>query len=198
LKNSEKKCPWCLGKVGYEEYHDNEWGVPLFDDHLLFEALILESFQSGLSWWTILQKRENFRKAFDNFDPYLVEKYDAHKVEELLQNEGIIRHRGKIEASISNAKYFIEIQKEFNSFSSFIWNFVNANPLQPNFLAMQDVPNQTTESILIAKNLKKRGFKFLGPTTVYSFMQGVGMTNDHLTSCFRYEEVRILAESSFL
>ncbi len=156
MKNSEKKCPWCLGKVGYEEYHDNEWGVPLFDDHLLFEALILESFQSGLSWWTILQKRENFRKAFDNFDPYLVEKYDAHKVEELLQNEGIIRHRGKIEASISNAKYFIEIQKEFNSFSSFIWNFVNANPLQPNFLAMQDVPNQTTESILIAKNLKKK------------------------------------------
>lgn len=188
----KQKCPWCLGKVSYEEYHDKEWGAPIVGDQLLFEALILESFQSGLSWWTILQKRENFREAFDYFNPNLIEKYSSEKIECLLQNKGIIRHRGKIEASITNAKCFIQIQKEFGSFSSFIWNFVNFKPLQPNFSAMQDVPNQTEESILIAKILKKRGFKFLGPTTVYSFMQGIGMTNDHLTDCFRFEEIKNL------
>ena len=184
-----KRCPWCSGSDLYIKYHDEEWGVPVFDDHTLFEFLVLESAQAGLSWLTVLKRRENYRKAYDNFNPDKVASYDDKKVEELVSNPGIIRHKGKIEASINNAKYFIEIQREYDSFSDYLWEFVDYKPIVNQFTDLTEVPGKTSLSKKISKDLKKRGFKFVGPTIVYAYLQAVGIVNDHLTSCFRYDEI---------
>jgi DNA-3-methyladenine glycosylase I len=172
-----------------KQYHDKEWGVPNHDDESLFEFLILEGVQAGLSWNTILQKRENFRKAFDNFDYKKIALYKEEKIEELMNNSGIIRNRLKINAAITNAKAFLKIQKEFGSFDKYLWQFVNNTPIVNKFESLSELPSQTTESELMSKDLKKRGFKFIGPTICYAFMQAVGMVNDHLISCFRYDEI---------
>lgn len=185
----KEKCWWCLGKEAYEKYHDEEWGVPKFDDTRIFEALTLESFQSGLSWWTILQKRENFRKAFDYFNLQKVASYNSVKVEELLQDKGIVRHKGKIEACINNAKKIVEMQQSGDSISDFLWKYVKHKPLQPNFTTQEEVPSQTELSQQITRDLKKEGFKFIGATGVYSLMQAIGMTNDHLVDCFRHQQL---------
>lgn len=181
---NKKRCFWVTKDQIYIDYHDNEWGKPVYDDQTLFEFIILESFQAGLSWLTILKRREHFRNAFDQFEVQKVANYTADKVEELIQNEGIIRHRGKIEAAISNAKLFIEIQKKFGSFAQFIWNYVDHQPIINHWTTREEVPATTPLSDLIAKDLKKRGFKFFGSTTIYAFMQGIGMVNDHTTDCF--------------
>ncbi|HEC38928.1 MAG TPA: DNA-3-methyladenine glycosylase I [bacterium] len=177
-------------------YHDTEWGTPVLDDHLLFEFLTLEGAQAGLSWNTILQKRENFRRSFDNFDYDKIAKYDARKVESLLTDEGIIRNRLKIQSVISNAKALLKVQDDFGSFSKFIWKFMNDKPLINKFKALEELPSKTKLSELISKDLKKRGFKFVGPTICYAFMQAVGMVNDHTTDCFRYEEIIKLIRKS--
>ncbi|NEV94606.1 DNA-3-methyladenine glycosylase I [Psychroflexus sp. YR1-1] len=182
------RCDWCKNNDLYQKYHDNEWGEPVYDDEKLFEMLLLESFQAGLNWLTILKKREGFRTAFDKFDYRRISKYSEDKISELLQNEDIIRHRGKIEAAISNAKAFLNIQKEFGSFSNYIWAYVNGVPVFNAFASPEEVPAQTEVSQSISKDLKKRGFKFLGPTTVYAFMQATGMVNDHLTYCFKHKK----------
>jgi len=186
---SKSRCGWCVGDTLYEAYHDEEWGVPVFDDKKLFEFLILETFQAGLSWITILRKRENFRKAFDNFDYKKIATYKASKEEELLQNAGIIRNKLKIKATISNAQAFMEIQKEFGSFSKYIWSFVDGKPIKNSFESFKDSPSNTELSDTISKDLKKRGFKFVGSTVIYAQMQATGMVNDHEVSCFRYHEV---------
>ena len=178
------RCAWVNKDQDYIDYHDNEWGKPVKDDKILFEFLILESFQAGLSWFTILKKRENFRKAFADFNVEKVAKFDETKIDELVQNEGIIRHRGKISAAINNAKLFIEIQKEFGSFSDFIWKYVDGKPIINNWDSIKEVPATTEISDQIAKDLKKRGFKFFGSTTIYAHMQATGMVNDHTTDCF--------------
>lgn len=183
------KCGWCVGDPLYESYHDKEWGVPLHDEQLLFEFLILETFQAGLSWITILKKRENFRMAFDHFDYTKVSQYDDLKKERLLQNEGIIRNKLKVNAAITNAQLFIKIQNEFGSFDQYIWGFVNHKPIINSWSHYKDCPATTQVSNQISKDLKKRGFKFVGPTVIYAFMQAIGMVNDHETSCFRYHEV---------
>ena len=180
----ETRCAWVTKDQIYIDYHDKEWGKPVYDDKTLFEFLILESFQAGLSWLTILKKRENFRNAFDNFDVEKVAKYTENKVEELVKNEGIIRHRGKINAAINNAKLFIEIQEEFGSFSTFMWNYVNHQPIINHPKTIKEVPATTELSDLIAKDLKKRGFKFFGSTIIYAHMQATGMVNDHTMDCF--------------
>jgi DNA-3-methyladenine glycosylase I len=169
------------------EYHDNEWGVPVHDDRLLFEFLILEGAQAGLTWLTILQRRENYRKAFDNFDPKKVARYNPARVKTLLNNEGIIRNRLKIEATIANAKALLAIQKEFGSFDKYIWSFVGGKPLLNARKSMKEVPAMTAEAERMSKDLKKRGFRFVGPTICYAFMQAVGMVNDHTVDCFRYK-----------
>lgn len=184
---NKKRCFWVTKDQIYIDYHDNEWGKPVYDDQTLFEFIILESFQAGLSWLTILKRREQFRMAFDQFEVQKVAQYSTEKVEELIQNEGIIRHRGKIEAAISNAKLFIEIQNEFGSFAQFIWNYVDHQPIINHWTTREEVPATTPLSDLIAKDLKKRGFKFFGSTTIYAFMQGIGMVNDHTTDCFCYK-----------
>lgn len=178
------RCAWVNKDQLYIDYHDNEWGKPVKDDKTLFEFLILESFQAGLSWFTILKKRENFRKAFANFDVEKVAKFDEAKIDELVQNEGIIRHRGKISAAINNAKLFVEIQKEFGSFSDFIWKYVDNKPIINNWNSIKEVPATTEISDQIAKDLKKRGFKFFGSTIIYAHMQATGMVNDHTNDCF--------------
>ncbi|SFN84359.1 DNA-3-methyladenine glycosylase I [Paenimyroides ummariense] len=183
------RCNWVSNDELYIKYHDEEWGKPVYDDKVLFEFLVLESFQAGLSWITILKKRENFRKAFDNFNDKKIAKYDDAKIEELLQNEGIIRHRGKIEATINNARVFQEIQKEFGSFSDYLWKYVNGKQIDNKLKSIKDVVAKTEISDALAKDLKKRGFKFMGSTTVYAFMQAIGMVNDHITSCFCYKKV---------
>lgn len=189
----KKRCGWCVGDSLYESYHDNEWGVPLYDDHSLFEFLILETFQAGLSWITVLRKRENFRKAFDNFDYQKMANYSTEKIQELMQDAGLIRNRQKIQAAVSNAQAFIMVQKEFGSFSKYIWSFVNGKPLQNNLKNYKEAPATTELSIAISKDLKKKGFKFVGPTVVYAHMQATGMVNDHQIDCFRYKEVKKLA-----
>lgn len=178
------RCQWCVGDKLYQQYHDNEWGVPTYDDQTLFEFIILESFQAGLSWITILKKRENFRQAFDNFNYKKIAKYNDEKIAELMQNAGIIRSELKIKSAISNAKAFIEIQKEFGSFSKYIWKFTNGKPLVNHPKTSSDVPAATPLSTEISKDLKERGFKFVGPTIVYAYMQAVGMVNDHVADCF--------------
>lgn len=180
----ETRCAWVTKDQIYIDYHDKEWGKPVYDDKTLFEFLILESFQAGLSWLTILKKRDNFRNAFDNFDVEKVAKYTENKVEELVKNEGIIRHRGKINAAINNAKLFIEIQEEFGSFSTFMWNYVNHQPIINHPKTIKEVPATNELSDLIAKDLKKRGFKFFGSTIIYAHMQATGMVNDHTMDCF--------------
>ena len=186
---TKQRCDWCKGDRLYEDYHDNEWGVPIYDDETLFEFLILETFQAGLSWITVLRKRENFRKAFDDFNYQLIAKYEQPKIDILLQDAGIIRNRLKINATITNAQAFMKIQDEFGSFSNYIWAFVNETPIRNNFKSLQQIPANTPLSDLISKDLKKRGFKFVGTTVVYAFMQAIGMVNDHITSCYRYNQV---------
>lgn len=188
------KCGWCVGDPIYEKYHDEEWGVPLYDDDALFEFLILETFQAGLSWITILRKRENFRVAFDHFDYKKIADYDAAKYEELMQNAGIIRNKLKIKATITNAQAFIKIQEEFGSFSDYIWRFTGGKPIQNHFEDHKKAPANTPLSDTISKDLKKRGFKFVGTTVIYAHMQATGMVNDHELGCFRYEEVKQLAK----
>jgi len=183
------KCGWCVGDKLYEAYHDNEWGVPVFDDHQLFEFLILETFQAGLSWITILRKRENFRLAFDFFDYKKIANYDEDKKDELLQNAGIIRNKLKVNATISNAQAFIKIQEEFGSFSKYLWAFVDNKPIKNKLKNSKDAPANTIISRTLSKDLKKRGFKFVGSTVMYAFMQATGMVNDHEVNCFRYQEV---------
>ncbi len=185
-----KRCKWVTeGNTLYEKYHDLEWGVPVYDDKIMFEFLVLESAQAGLSWLTVLKKRENYRKAFANFDPKKVAKFGKKEIKGLLKNEGIIRNRSKIEATINNAKQFILVQKEFGTFSKYIWSFVGRKPIQSKWRSIRDLPAQTPESETLSKDLKKRGFKFLGPTICYAHMQATGMVNDHTIDCFRYKEV---------
>lgn len=186
-------CTWPGTDPLYLAYHDEEWGVPEYDDRALFEKLMLDGFQAGLSWITILKKRDNFREAFDGFEPDKIVKYKPAKVEKLLQNEGIIRHRGKIEATIGNAVAWTHIMENEDGFSNYLWGFVDGKPLQNKFRAMSDVPASTDLSTALSKDLKKRGFKFCGPTIVYAFMQAVGMANDHVSSCPRQKEVAKLA-----
>ncbi len=177
------RCSWCEKDDLYRKYHDEEWGKPVYDDETIFEFLVLESFQAGLSWYTILKKRENFKKAFDQFNYKKIAKYSEEKVETLMQNEGIIRNRLKILATISNAQKFQEIQKEFGSFSKYIWGFVNHQPIINFPKNLKEVPATTEISDQLSKDLKKRGFKFLGSTVVYAFMQATGMVCDHLVDC---------------
>nr|WP_297786257.1 DNA-3-methyladenine glycosylase I [uncultured Allomuricauda sp.] len=183
------RCGWCLGDPLYEAYHDEEWGVPVKDDETLFEFLILETFQAGLSWITVLRKRENFRKAFDQFNYKKIAAYDQTKIDALLQDPGIIRNKLKVNATVSNANAFMEVQKEFGSFSSYIWGFVNGEPIKNKWKNYKDAPATTELSDAISKDLKKRGFKFVGSTVIYAHMQATGMVNDHEVNCFRYHEV---------
>ena len=185
----KRRCPWPSDDKLMIKYHDNEWGVPLHNDKKLFEFLILEGFQAGLSWRTILHKRENFRKAFDKFDFNKVAKYDRRKINSLLKNEGIIRNKLKIEAAITNAKAFLQVRKEFGTFDKYIWSFVNGKPIQNKFKSLKQIPAKTKLSDKISEDLKKRGFKFVGSTIVYAHMQATGMVNDHIVSCYRHKEI---------
>ena len=178
------RCSWCLSSDLYKEYHDQEWGKPVYDDATLFEFLILETFQAGLSWITILKKRENFRKAFDNFDYKKIAQYSEDKIQDLLLDAGIIRNKLKVYSAVSNAIAFMKIQEEFGSFSKYIWGFVDGNPINNNIQSLKDVPATTPLSDAISKDLKKRGFKFVGSTVVYAHMQATGMVNDHIQSCW--------------
>lgn len=186
----KNRCTWAGEDPLMIEYHDKEWGRPVHDDTLLFEFLVLEGAQAGLSWITVLKKRDNYRKAFGNFDPAKVASYDDEKIEELMNNPGIIRNRRKITSAITNAKAVLEIQKEFGSFDSYIWQFVDGKPIENEWKSMEDLPSFTAESEKMSKDLKKRGFKFVGPTICYAFMQAVGMVNDHVMDCFRHSEIK--------
>jgi DNA-3-methyladenine glycosylase I len=184
------RCPWVdLSKPDYVNYHDVEWGVPIYDDRSLFEFLVLESAQAGLSWYTVLRKRENYRTAFDGFDFEKIAHYDDQKVEGLLQNPGIIRNRLKVLATINNAQRFLEIQQELGSFSNYIWRFVDGKPLVNEIYELADYPATSPESDALSKDLRKRGFKFLGSTICYAHMQATGMINDHAMTCFRRQEI---------
>ncbi|MEA2097150.1 MAG: DNA-3-methyladenine glycosylase I [Candidatus Cloacimonadota bacterium] len=187
-----KRCPWSTSNELYIKYHDEEWGVPVFDDQKQFEFLVLESAQAGLSWNTILKKRENYRAAYDDFDVQKVARYDENKINELMQNAGIIRNHRKIEASINNAKIFIEIQKEYNSFCNYLWGFVENKPLVNYWTEISQIPAKTELSDRVSKDMKKRGFKFLGSIILYSHLQATGLVNDHLKSCFRWKECQEL------
>ena len=184
-----ERCPWCLGDIKNQYYHDSEWGNPNFDENSLFEFLILETFQTGLSWRIIINKREFIKKSFSNFNIEKIAEYDIIQINNLLKNKNIIRNKLKIESTISNAKAFIKIQKKEESFSNYIWKFVNGIPIQNNFKNQKEIPKQTKLSMIISKDLKKRGFKFVGPIVTYSFMQAIGLVNDHLISCFRHTEL---------
>ncbi|MEC8885196.1 MAG: DNA-3-methyladenine glycosylase I [Bacteroidota bacterium] len=186
---TKHKCGWCVGDPLYEAYHDQEWGVPVYDDQTIFEFLILETFQAGLSWITILRKRENFREALDDFDYKKIARYSEAKLEALLQNPGIIRNKLKVKATVSNAQAFIKIQEEFGSFSKYLWGFVNHKPVQNSVKNYKEAPATTAISDALSKDLKKHGFKFTGSTVVYAHMQATGMVNDHEVNCFRYAEV---------
>ena len=194
MTKQTKRCTWCGDDPEYVRYHDEEWGVPEYDDQALFEKLILDGFQAGLSWITILRKRDNFRKAFDDFDPEKIARYTDKKVTRLLQDAGIIRHRGKIEATIGNAKVWLEMmENEPGGFSGYLWDFVDGVPVQNKWKSLKDMPTQTPMSVALSKDLKKRGFKFCGPTIVYAFAEAVGMVNDHTSNCFRRNQVIKLA-----
>jgi DNA-3-methyladenine glycosylase I len=186
---TKHKCGWCVGDDLYETYHDQEWGVPVYDDDKLFEFLILETFQAGLSWITILRKRENFRKAFDGFNYKKIATYNQKKIDSLLLDAGIIRNKLKVNATITNAQAFMKVQDEFGSFSKYIWTFVEGKPIQNKWEDYRDAPANTLLSDTLSKDLKKRGFKFVGSTVVYAHMQATGMVNDHEIGCFRYNEV---------
>ena len=183
------RCSWPKSELDIA-YHDTEWGVPVHDDRLLFEMLILEGAQAGLSWSTILKKRENYRRAFDNFDARKIEKYDARKVKSLLADAGIVRNRLKIAATIQNAKTFIAVQQQFGSFDAYLWQFVGGKPIQNKRKSLKEIPARTLESDVMSKDLLKRGFKFVGSTICYAFMQAVGMVNDHNVDCFRHRQLR--------
>jgi DNA-3-methyladenine glycosylase I len=188
-KGIKQRCGWCTGDALYEEYHDKEWGKPVYDDQTLFEFLILETMQAGLSWITILRKRDNYRAALDGFDAQKIAAYDQQKVEELLLNPGIIRHKLKVKSIVSNARLFLQIQKEQGSFSHFIWKYVNHEPIKNAVTDYRQSPANTTISDRMAADFKKLGFKFVGSTTMYAFMQATGMVNDHEITCHRYDEV---------
>ncbi|MDO6515786.1 DNA-3-methyladenine glycosylase I [Zobellia uliginosa] len=185
----KQRCGWCKGDTLYEAYHDIEWGAPVKDDDTLFEFLVLETFQAGLSWITILRKRENFRKAFDNFDYRKIARYEENKIQALLNDAGIIRNKLKVGATVSNALAFMKVQDEFGSFSAYVWGFVNHSPIKNRVENYKNAPATTEISDALSKDLKKRGFKFVGSTVTYAFMQAVGMVNDHEISCFRYGQV---------
>lgn len=187
-----QRCAWAQSNPQEIAYHDEEWGVPVKDDRLLFEMLTLEGAQAGLSWATILKKRAGYKAAFDDFNVELVARYDQAKVDSLLQNPEIVRHRQKIEATINNAQRFLEVQQSFGSFAAYIWTFVDGQPIHNSWQEPFEVPATSPESDAMSKDLKKRGFKFIGSTTCYAFMQGIGMVNDHLTGCFRYSQVKTL------
>ncbi len=189
MDSKKIRCGWCGTDPLYVKYHDEEWGAPVKDDKTMFEFLLLETFQAGLSWITILRKRENFRKAFDDFDYKKIAKYDQSKIDSLLQNEGIIRNKLKVHSAVTNAKLFMEVQKEFGSFSNYIWGFVNHKPIKNIWKTHKDAPATTAESDALSKDLKKRGFKFVGSTVVYAHMQATGMVNDHIEDCFRFHQV---------
>lgn len=187
------RCSWCENTFdAYILYHDREWGVPVHDDKVHFEFLVLESAQAGLSWSTILKKRDGYRKAFANFEVEKVAQFDEQKVQELLNNPAIVRHEQKIRSSINNARRFLEIQKEFDSFDSYMWSFVDDHPIQNEWYHLSQVPTTTDISDKISRDLKNRGFKFLGSTTIYAYMQATGLVNDHMVSCFRYDEIKRL------
>ena len=183
------RCDWCLGFDAYKEYHDNEWGVPVHDDRTHFEFLILEGAQAGLSWSTILKRREGYKKAFANFDPTLVARFDEEKINTLLQDPGIIRNKLKVRSAVSNARLFLAVQREFGSFNHYIWGFVSHQPIVNRWDSVDQLPATSKESDALSKDMKKRGFKFCGSTIMYAHMQACGLVNDHLTSCFRYTEV---------
>ncbi len=185
-----KRCAWVPSNdVLYQQYHDREWGVPVYEDRLIFEFLCLEAFQAGLSWRIVLYKRENFRRAFENFDPQVVARFNETKIQELLKNAGIIRNRLKVRAAVNNAQKFLEVQREFGRFSDYIWRFTGGRPLVNHWKSTEDIPTSTELSDAISIDLKRRGFKFMGTTVVYAHMQAAGMVNDHTTDCFRHGEV---------
>jgi len=185
-----KRCSWAGTDPIYIDYHDKEWGKPIHDDRLLFEFLLLEGAQAGLSWITILKKREHYRKAFDGFDPLLIAEYNAGKIARLLENPGIIRNRLKISAAVTNARAFLQVQQQFGSFDRYMWSFVEGKPIQNAWKTITEIPARTPLSDKMSRDLMQRGFKFVGSTICYSHMQAVGMVNDHITSCFRYNEVQ--------
>jgi len=195
---SKQRCPWAGTDPLYIRYHDVEWRVPVHDDRKLFEFLILEGAQAGLSWLTILKKRPEYRRAFDNFKPSKVAGYNTEKIKELLSNPGIVRNRLKVNAAVTNARAYLQIQDEFGSFDSFIWKFVDGQPIQNQWSRMKDIPAETEASRDMSRGLKQRGFKFVGPTICYAFMQAVGMVNDHLTTCFRYREIQDISADKHL
>lgn len=183
------RCGWAGTDPLYVHYHDEEWGVPVYDEHKLFEFLTLEGAQAGLSWITILRKRDNYRAAFDQFDSALVARYDEAKIAELMLNPGIVRNRLKVNATVINARAFLAVQDEFGSFSDYLWRFVDGAPVQNHWNALSEIPAETAQSKQMSKDLLKRGFKFVGPTICYAFMQACGMVNDHIVDCFRYDQV---------
>lgn len=185
-----ERCPWCEGSDLYRRYHDQEWGVPCHDDRALFELLILEGAQAGLSWVTILKKRDHYRQVFDGFQPHLIAHYDDAKVAVLLADPGIVRNRAKVAASIQNAKAFLELTASGQTFSDFLWRFVDGEPIQNRWCALSEAPGKTIQSDAMSKALKLAGFKFVGSTICYAFMQAAGMVNDHLVTCFRHQEVK--------
>ncbi len=185
-----QRCPWAdPDKLDYIAYHDHEWGIPVHDDRVLFEFLILESAQAGLSWYTVLRKRQNYRIAFDDFDPVKVAEYDDTKINSLLSDTGIIRNRGKILAAVNNAQHFLEIQATFGNFDTYLWQFMSYGPIVNSLVNMSDYPANSRESDLLSKDLKKRGFKFIGSTICYAYMQAIGMVNDHILDCFRRQPI---------
>ena len=184
-----KRCTWCGSDPQYVAYHDEDWGVPVYDDRLLFEMLILEGAQAGLSWLTILKKRDNYRQAFHAFDVTRIACYDQTEIDRLMQDAGIVRNRLKIEATIKNARGFLQIRDEFSSFSDYLWRYVEGKPIINKWKKLSDIPTHTKLAAQLSKDLKKHGFSFVGPTICYAFMQSVGMVNDHTTDCFRYQEI---------
>jgi DNA-3-methyladenine glycosylase I len=188
-RRSKRRCGWCGDDPLYVAYHDTEWGVPLHDERRLFEMLILEGAQAGLSWLTVLRKREAYRAAFDGFDPERVAAYDGRKVRALLRNPGIIRNRQKVEAAVANARAFLKVQEEFGSFDAYVWRFVKGKPKRNAWRRLAQVPAVTPEAEALSRDLRSRGFKFVGPTICYAHMQATGMVNDHLVDCFRYRQV---------
>ena len=189
------RCEWAGSDPLYIQYHDQEWGVPVHDDRTLFEFLVLEGAQAGLSWITILRRRENYRQAFDNFDPQKVARYNPTKIERLLQDPGIIRNKLKVNSAVQNAQAFLRIQEEFGSFNQYIWEFVDHRPIINTWTQMNQIPASTPLSETISKDLKQRGFNFVGPTIVYAHMQATGMVNDHVVSCFRYKQINEMEEN---
>jgi DNA-3-methyladenine glycosylase I len=189
MQVEKTRCEWGTSSAAYIAYHDDEWGVPVHTDRILFEFLILEGAQAGLSWSTILNKRANYRKAFDNWNVSKIARYDKRKIRQLLANPGIVRNRLKIEAAIENARALIAVKKEFGSFDNYLWQFVGGAPKKNAWTALKEIPAKTAEAEAMSKDLKARGFRFVGPTICYAFMQAVGMVNDHVTHCFRYEQV---------